>query len=139
MGKHLYLITVIIFWAMQTQAQEIQLTISKKIEGNATVIYGTTNLPDGTKLGVSLTKGSESGPQDYNIFVKNGYYESLPMTAYGNRLDSSYTVHVFTYFNQMWQRDESIREKLKSYTSPNLTPTHATGLKFEITKKLGDL
>ena len=122
-----------------TKKLEIQINIRKKTIENKTIIYGETNFPEGTKLGISIEKLNKRGPQDFNIYVRSGQFISQPLTSHGDLLEDDYDVQIFTYFNQIWQPSEKLREDLKRYKSPHLTNEHPMGIKFEIVKRLGDL
>lgn len=122
---------------------EFQINIRKKIIENKTIIYGETNFPEGTKLGVSIYKKDKLGPQDFAIYVSSGRFMSQPLTSNGDLLEDDCDVKIFTYFNQSWQTSEQLRENLKRYKSPYLTNEHRLNgtmvVKFEIVKRLSDL
>lgn len=122
-----------------TESLELKINVRKKIVENKTIIYGETNLPEGTKLGVSIEKLDKRGPQDFNIYVRSGRFSSQPLTSHGDLLENDYDVQLFTYFNQIWQPSEKLRADLKRYKSPYLTNEHPMGIKFQVVKRLGDL
>lgn len=118
---------------------ELQIDFRKKIVGKNTIIYGETNLPEGTKLGISLERLDKLGPQDFEIYVRAGRFSSQPLTDHGKLLEHDYNAILFTYFNQIWQPSGTLREKLKRYRSPYFTDENPMGRKFEITRRLSDL
>lgn len=83
----------------------ITLTASAgRDEGGATIISGTTNLPDGTKLGVELMAGGREIAQDLNVVVASGRFRSGGFRKANSPLPpGKQKVHLFTYFTTSWQ------------------------------------
>lgn len=72
-------------------------------------IVGTTNLPDGVKLGVEVIKGKQCC-QDFHIFVLDGKFRSAGFTDRNVPLPpGQYNVQVFAHFNQMWQNPDILK------------------------------
>lgn len=64
-------------------------------------VVGTTNLPNGTKLGFEVPVG---GGQDYKVIVANGQFRSTGFTAKGSPLPAGPAkIQVLTRFNGAWQ------------------------------------
>jgi|GEM_PF-1950083 len=82
---------------------EIALAASaQRTRSGEIVIVGTTNLPDGTKLGAEL-----AGGQDYDIHVAEGAFRSTGFTDHGRPLPAgSRKVRILAYFNEAWQSPE---------------------------------
>lgn len=91
-------------------AIEISLNVSYTETSSGLRIHGNTNLPDGTKIGVSIKQGG----QDFDIFVKNGQFSSANFTNRGQPLAGDYQVTVFIYKNKQWQ-NSAILKQLESY------------------------
>ena len=63
---------------------QITLTASAVRDASGgTVIEGTTNLPDGTKLGVELMNGTRTAAQDFSVFVASGVFHSAGFRIVG--------------------------------------------------------
>jgi hypothetical protein len=102
-----------------------------KKEGNGTKFYGETNLPNGTKLGISLEKEGKLCGQDFDILVNEGKFCSSAFTGYGAPLVGEYEVILFTYFNKSWHKDSELLEELLSYGGPCIIDDE----KLEVRKK----
>ena len=90
---------------------EIKLTVSAERNSfNGVVIVGETNLPDGTKLGVELTHGEKTDAQDFSVFVSAGKFRSASFSKGVASIPAGkQEVHIFTYFNEIWQSKEILR------------------------------
>lgn len=74
------------------------------------MLQGTTNLPEGTKLGVELMKGDMGGAQDFKIFVASGAFHSAAFRNGASPLPpGKQKVHVFTFFNKNWQSEANLK------------------------------
>jgi hypothetical protein len=83
------------------------VTTAERGSGGEIYLTGTTNLPDGTKLGAEVPVGAG---QDYSIFVRNGQFRSAGFTSSGRPLPAGpHKVKVLTYFNESWQTPETLR------------------------------
>jgi len=85
------------------RAQSLTASAARDIS-DGTVIEGTTNLPDGTKLGVEMMSGDRATAQDFHVFVASGIFRSggfrkgaIPLPPGRQK------VHIFTHFNTNWQ------------------------------------
>lgn len=74
-------------------------------------MQGTTNLPDGTKLGVEVLDEARTAAQDFNIFVDSGNFHSagfrkgtLPLPPGKHRF------HILSHFNSNWQTEAILNE-----------------------------
>ena len=76
-------------------------------------IHGTTNLPDGTKLGVNVEANGYSA-SDFKVFVKSGGFSSNKFTKKGQSLAGNYQVTVFTVKNSIWHTAANLKQ-LESY------------------------
>jgi len=88
-----------------TVPDQITLTAwASRDANNGTVINGTTNLPNGTKLGVELMNGRRTRAQDFKVFVELGKFHSAGF-RYGTSpiLSGKQKVHIFTHFTSLWQ------------------------------------
>lgn len=83
-------------------------------EGVKIIFMGSTNLPTGTKLGITVTNGKGDRASDFDIFVENNKFRSLGFSSKGRKMIGKYTVELFTYFNKNWQ-DQKTLEKLNKY------------------------
>lgn len=95
-------------------AMQLQISIDFRQEGDKTIFFGKTNLPEGTKIGVSLLKNRIIRVEDFKIVVKDGRFES---NGFRERLVGKFELQLFTYFNTFWQKPE-ILEKISKYTGP---------------------
>jgi hypothetical protein len=69
--------------------------------GGEIVLVGSTNLPDGTKLGAEVPLGKG---QDYSIFVAGGRFKSEGFSDGGRPLAAGpHKILMLTYFNGAWQ------------------------------------
>lgn len=76
------------------------------------LVSGKTNLPEGTKLGLELTKNGKTRAQNFDVYVKNGEFKGLfPVSI--SKVDHA---NVTCYENDMWQ-SESILSQLKFFKS----------------------
>ena len=91
-------------------AVEVSLTVSYTETSSGLRVHGNTNLPDGTKLGVSITQGG----QDFDIYVKDGKFSSANFTDHGQPLAGDFEISVFTFKNNRWQTPAILRQ-LESY------------------------
>jgi len=74
---------------------------------NGVVINGTTNLPDGTKLGIELMNGGKPAAQDFDVLVTSGRFHSAGFRNGGSPIvPGKRTVHILTYFTTSWQSQE---------------------------------
>ncbi|MHB0998281.1 MAG: hypothetical protein ACYC27_03465 [Armatimonadota bacterium] len=84
----------------------LNATAVRNISGGL-VIMGSTNLPDGTKIGVELYKDNKLEAKDFDVFVKSGKFKS---TGFMNKTkpisQGPYRVHILSYFNSSWQSPE---------------------------------
>jgi len=75
----------------------------RDIEG-ATRIVGSTNLPDGLKIGVEILSGKQTLGQDFDVFVKSGHFQSAGFTLKGRPYPAGKKqVHFLNRFNDSWQ------------------------------------
>ena len=75
------------------------------------VIVGSTNLPDGTKIGAQLlsTDNKVQG-QDFEIYISGGRFRSAGFSNnYNPWAAGNHNVNVFTYFNEVWQSPEILK------------------------------
>jgi hypothetical protein len=84
---------------------EITLTASAVRDiSDGTVIEGTTNLPDGTKLGVVVMKGDQATAEDFKVFVASGRFRSGGFRKGATPLPpGKQRFRIFTHFNTNWQ------------------------------------
>jgi hypothetical protein len=89
-----------------TLPDQITLTASAYRDATfGTVINGTTNLPDGTKLGIELMKGERVAAQDFDVFVQSGQFHSAGFRNGTSPLQpGKQRVHIFTNFTPLWQK-----------------------------------
>lgn len=92
--------------------KEVQLEYNWSMKGNSIVFDGTTNLPEGTKLGITVSNNEGYMAQDYDVFVKNQRFESTQFSNHGQKLVGKYNVEIICYFTNLWQTDEVLK-KLK--------------------------
>jgi len=76
-------------------------------------IIGNTNLPDGTKLGVTIEANGYRG-QDFKVFVRDSGFSSTNFTNRGQPLAGNYHVTVFTIKNSIWHTP-AILKQLETY------------------------
>jgi hypothetical protein len=95
----------------------LEMTIENRQEGGMIFVMGKTNLPDGTRIGVTLTKKVGYSAQDYDIFVKDGRFESIGFTYRGYAMSGHFELSVMSYFNENWQKPDVLK-KLSQYESP---------------------
>jgi hypothetical protein len=88
-----------------TVPNEITLTASaSRDETDGTVISGTTNLPNGTKLGVELMSKGRATSQDFDVIVAAGNFRSAPFRKGTSPISPGRRrLHIFTYFTNLWQ------------------------------------
>jgi hypothetical protein len=81
-------------------------TASRYASGGA-FVAGTTNLPDGVRLGIELKDGNRTLAFDFHMRVKSGRYLSAPFRSGNEPLrPGKYVFRIFTYFNGLWQSNE---------------------------------
>jgi hypothetical protein len=95
----------------------LEIVIENRQEGGMIFIAGKTNLPDGTRIGVTLAKKAGYFAQDYDIFVKNGRFESMGFTYRGYAMSGKFELSIMSYFNENWQKPDVLK-KLSGYESP---------------------
>lgn len=78
-----------------------------------TTITGRTNLPSGTKLGVSALKNGKTFAQNFEVFVNSGEFKA----EFGVKVENIELIEISCYSNSMWQNDE-ILSQLKFIKSP---------------------
>jgi hypothetical protein len=90
----------------------VEVKAERDITGKV-FIDGSTNLPNGTKVGVeveSVVSGKKRLAQDFEIFISGGKFRSEGFTAGGSALPAGkHTVRLLSHFNNAWQTDEIIR------------------------------
>jgi hypothetical protein len=84
---------------------EIKLNVRAERGPEAeTFIVGSTNLPDGMKLGVEIASERRIEAQDFEIFVRNGQFRSTGFTKNKQPYPAGdHKVVVLSYFNEAWQ------------------------------------
>jgi len=89
----------LIAWQAQ---QPTDITLSATAERGSTgevAIVGSTNLPDGTKIGAEV-----DGAQDFNIRVSRGAFRSAGFTNGTRALPQGpHKIRILAYFNEAWQ------------------------------------
>jgi hypothetical protein len=102
---------------------KITLTASAVRDASGgTVIEGTTNLPDESKLGLELMIGNRTTAQDFDVFVVSGKFHSARFERGASPLPAGkQKVHIFTYFNTNWQSESVL--KLVGTGGGNLKPS----------------
>jgi hypothetical protein len=113
------IITIVLFIVLSGTpafAIPLEMTIENTEEGGLTFVTGKTNLPDGTKLGVTLTKIGYSA-QDYNIIVKDGRFKSIGFSYRGYPMSGRFELSLMSSFNEAWQKPDLLK-KLSEYESP---------------------
>lgn len=85
--------------------QKIGLDFSvERNETGGVIVVGSTNLPDGTKLGAEVAEPSGGDAEDFHIFVQDGSFRSEPFSNGGRPLPAGKRrVHMLAYFNGAWQ------------------------------------
>jgi hypothetical protein len=79
-------------------------------DGGQVFIVGTTNLPDGTKLGAEVFVKHHLFAQDFDIFVSGGRFRSAGFSDGSRPIPpGNYDVHMLTYFNEVWQSPDILR------------------------------
>lgn len=95
-----------------TTNTELSFNFSVSGENNGSTVYGTTNLPDSTKIGIDLMKGGKTFAQDFDVFVINGNFKTYFPISYFE-IES---IEISLIDNNLWQ-SKSIREQLKLMNS----------------------
>jgi hypothetical protein len=95
------------------------MTVENRQEGNLTFITGKTNLPDGTKIGVTLSKKAGYFVQDYDVYVKDGRFESIGFSYRGYPMTGNFELTVMSAFNENWQKPDVLK-KLSEYEGPSI-------------------
>lgn len=87
---------------------EVTLTATaSRYGGGGAFIAGTTNLPDGMRLGIELKDGNRTLAFDDRMRVKSGRYLSAPFRSGNEPLKPGKRVfRIFAYFNGLWQSNE---------------------------------
>lgn len=99
-----------------TYAESLQVEMNHVMKGGRTYIFGSTNLPGGTRLGLTVSDKEGYSAQDFKIFTKgDGSFKSTGFTSKGSPLSGPYTAELFTYLNNIWQNPD-ILTKLIFYT-----------------------
>ena len=97
---------------------DLFVSVNYKIENGKIYIYGDTNLPTGTKIGVGF---KEFRGSDFNIYVNpDGTYTSVGFSNRGKPLLGNHTAEVLIYKNASWQKNQSILNDLQKYQGYNI-------------------
>ncbi len=83
-----------------------------------TLITGKTNLPDGTKLGVSIYVDDKLASQDFEVYVANGSFVSDGLTNKGKSYKGKVLASVSITNNHIWQI-EPVQQKLNDFVIPD--------------------
>jgi hypothetical protein len=74
---------------------------------NDVVIQGSTNLPDGTKIGVELVNNRRYPVQDWNVLVASGNFRSAGLRVGTSPLArGKQKIHILSVFNPNWQSED---------------------------------
>ncbi|MEX1014351.1 MAG: hypothetical protein WDZ80_04290 [Candidatus Paceibacterota bacterium] len=125
-----------------TTSNSINLEINFEVEEvqNGVVFSGSTNLPDGTILGISLEQEATNfTATDFDIKVSDGKYTSPRFSNKGQALNGEYEAELMSYFTKQWQPEELLTE-LDKFTG-DLIQTEENEIigevrKFKINKTL---
>jgi len=109
----------------------------EEIDG-LTYFYGKINLPQNTKVGITVSDTKGYNAQNFKIFVNDYQYRSEGFSSKGSPLIGNYKVTLFTNFNIAWQKDVDL-ELLNSYTDEQIVSKKdeifGNYKKFEITEE----
>ena len=110
---------VLFFLLLSTTAFAIplEMILENRQEGGFTFITGKTNLPDGTRIGITLSKKVGYFVQDYDIYVKDGRFESIGFSYRGYAMTGDFELTVMSNFNENWQKPDVLK-KLSEYEGP---------------------
>lgn len=87
----------------------VDFTAERGDDGTVFVV-GSTNLPDGTKLGAEITEPGGGLAQDYDIFVRDGKFRSQGFSNGSRPIPpGKRNVHMLAYFNGAWQSREVLQ------------------------------
>ena len=92
----------------------LEMAIENRQDGGFTFITGKTNLPNGTRIGVTLSKKVGYFVQDYDVYVKDGRFESIGFTYRGYPMSGDFELTVLSTFNENWQKLDVLK-KLSEY------------------------
>ena len=95
-----------------SSSTELSFNFSIRGENTGSVVYGTTNLPDSTKVGINLIKENNTFAQDFDVFVINGDFKKYFPISYFD-IES---VEIILFDNELWQ-NKFIREQLQFVNS----------------------
>jgi hypothetical protein len=97
--------------ARYTMPAEITLEVSaERGNGGEIFIVGSTDLPDGVKIGAEVPFGKKRLGQDFNIYIRGGKFRSSGFGAGSDPLrPGKYRVHLFSHFNEAWQTPEILK------------------------------
>jgi len=88
-----------------TVPAEIALEVSaERGNGGEIFIIGSTNLPDGMKIGAEVPFGKKRLGQDFGIYISDGKFRSAGFGTGSDPLPpGKYRVHLLSHFNEAWQ------------------------------------
>jgi hypothetical protein len=102
-----------------------KINVAAQSMGNKLVIFGSSNLPDGTRLGIDLG-GRDFFDRNDPVYVTGGTFVGTGFES-SRLLPGAYKATVFTYADALWQSPSAL-EKLSSYK-----PTDPGTMKIEHT------
>ncbi|MEJ1414310.1 MAG: hypothetical protein RPU90_12145 [Candidatus Sedimenticola sp. (ex Thyasira tokunagai)] len=115
MKKYFILLMLQMAVLASVNATQLNMKLSKSIEGTKTHITGNTNLPEGTKIGVEVTCTGGYRAQDFKVWLSSdGSFKSGGFSNREKMLLGKCKAKVFTFNNKSWQT-EPIRKKLSLY------------------------
>ena len=80
---------------------ELSFNFSAQVENNGSIVSGSTNLPDSTKIGINLIRGNKIFAQDFDVYVTNGSFsKNFPIIPYFD-IES---VEINLFDNEFWQK-----------------------------------
>jgi hypothetical protein len=87
---------------------ELTLEISAERGSDGKIfIVGSTNLPDGTKIGAEVPIGQA---QDYSMRVSGGKFRSVGFSDHDHPLSQGpHKIRLLSYFNEAWQTPETLK------------------------------
>ena len=97
-----------------TQSVIAELTFEYHEKDGKLYFEGATNLPEGTKIGITVSNELGFYAQDFDILVKDNRYTSTGFTNQGKQLVGNYKAELNCYFNTSWH-DEDILKQLEPY------------------------
>jgi len=115
---------------LSQKTKDLQLELEYYSQNNKTYFIGQTNLPENTKIGISI----DSKSSDYKIYInKDGTFKSAGFSYLGKSIKGEHEIELIVYKNKLWQNNEVLKklDKYKGYGIEKESGSFKTKMYFE--------